>query len=131
MSSPDYYAERILDYDLHPRNRRWLERADIESHGSSAVCGDDVMIQVKLAGGVMDEVAFTGRGCAISQGAASILTEVARGRTLAWAEESSEEDIFAMLGLGGHRKTRAACELLGIRALRNGVLQYRNSQTRR
>jgi nitrogen fixation NifU-like protein len=86
------------------------------------------MVQVKLEGGLLADVAFSGRGCAISQAAASILTEVAKGRPLEWVEKSSDEDIFRMLGIGEHRKARVPCELLGIRALKNGASTYNDSR---
>lgn len=129
MTGSESYKERVLDHDKNPRNKRWLERADIESHGSNPTCGDDVLIQIRLEGDRIKEVAFSGRGCAISQAAASMLTELARGKQLEWVEQSSEEGIFRLLGLGEHRKARASCELLGIKALRNGVSKYRNSKS--
>lgn len=117
-----------MDHDKNPRNKRWLEGANIESHGSNSVCGDDVLIQIKLDGDRIKEIAFSGRGCAISQATASMLTELAKGKQLEWAEQLSEEGIFKLLGLSEHRKARVSCELLGIRALKNGVSKYRNSK---
>ncbi len=128
MSGSEQYKERILDHDKNPRNKRWLEGANIESHGSNSVCGDDVLIQIKLDGDRIKEIAFSGRGCAISQATASMLTELAKGKQLEWAEQLSEEGIFKLLGLSEHRKARVSCELLGIRALKNGVSKYRNSK---
>ncbi len=127
--SHESYKERVLDHDKNPRNNRWLERADIESHGSNPTCGDDVLIQINLEGDRIKEVAFSGRGCAISQGAASMLTELVKDKDLEWVEQSSDEDIFRLLGLGEHRKARASCELLGIKALRDGVSKHRNSKS--
>ena len=129
MSASESYKERVLDHDKNPRNKRWLERADIGSHGSNPTCGDDVLMQIRLEGERIKEAAFSGRGCAISQAAASILTELAKGKQLEWVEQSSDEDIFRLLGLGEHRKARASCELLGIKALKNGVSKYRNSKS--
>jgi nitrogen fixation NifU-like protein len=106
-----------------------MQRADIESHGSNPVCGDDVLIQIRLDGDRIKEISFSGRGCAISQAAASILTELAKEKPLQWVEQSSDEEIFRQLGLGEHRKARASCELLGIKALRSGVSKYHNSKS--
>lgn len=118
-----------MDHDKNPRNKRWLEGPDVESHGSNPVCGDDVLIQIKLGSDRIKEIAFSGRGCAISQATASMLTELAKDRRLEWVEQSSEEDIFRLLGLGEHRKARASCELLGIKALKNGVSKYYDSKS--
>ncbi len=106
-----------------------MQRPDFESHGSNPVCGDDILVQVRLEGERIKEISFSGRGCAISQAAASILTELAKEKPLQWVEQSSDEDIFRQLGLGEHRKARASCELLGIKALRNGVSKYRSSKS--
>lgn len=126
MSGTDRVKARIFDHYTNPRNKRWLNRADIESHGSNPTCGDDVFVQARLEGDRIGEVAFSGRGCAISQAAASALTELALGKKLDWVERSSEEEIFRLLDIGEHRKARVSCELLGIRALKNGVLKYRS-----
>jgi len=127
MSGADRVKARVLDHYTNPRNKRWLDGADIESHGSNPTCGDDVFVQARLDGDTIKEVAFSGRGCAISQAAASALTELALGKRLEWVERSSEEELFRQLDIGEHRKARVSCELLGIRALRNGVLKYRSS----
>lgn len=126
MSDQESYRDKVMDYYISPRNKRWFEGADIDSHGSNPACGDDVSIQARLDGDVIEDIAFSGRGCAISQAAASMLTELAKGKRLEWVERSSDEDIFKQLGLGEHRKARASCELLGIRALRNAVFKYRS-----
>ena len=128
MNNHESYREKVLDHYSNPRNKRWFGGADIAAHGSNPVCGDDVSIQAKLACGVIIDVAFSGRGCAISQAAASMLTELAKGKRLEWVEQSSDEEIFKQLGLGEHRKARASCELLGIRALKNGVSKYRSTK---
>jgi nitrogen fixation NifU-like protein len=125
MSSSDRYREKVMEHDRNPRNKRWIQHPDFESHGSNPVCGDDIMIQVRLNKKTIEDIAFSGRGCAISQATASMLTELAKGKPIEWAAKSSEEEIFGSLGLGEHRRSRVSCELLGIRALKNGVLNYR------
>ena len=113
----------------HETNAGWSEPTS-NLMASNPTCGDDVLMQIRLEGDKIKEVAFSGRGCAISQAAASMLTELAKDKQLEWVEQSSEEDIFRLLGLGEHRKARASCELLGIKALKNGVSKYRNSKSK-
>lgn len=127
MGNADIYREKVLEHDNNPRNKHWLEGADIESRGSNVTCGDDVLIQIRLDGGRIKEIAFTGYGCSISQAAASMLTELVKGKPLEWVERMSDEDIFQALGLGEHRKSRTTCELLGIKALKSGVSKYQGS----
>ena len=122
MSSADIYRELILDYYRSPRNFGKLERFDIEAHDTNPLCGDEIDMQIKVGEGKrIEEIKFFGKGCAISQASASMLTELAKGKPLEWVRQVSKEDIFKMLGnpdLGPSRVKRA---LLGMKALKTGV----------
>lgn len=125
MSSADIYREIILDYYRNPRNFGKLEKYDISSHDTNPLCGDEVEMQVKVGEGTkMDEVKFTGKGCAISLASASMLTELAKGKPLTWVKELSKEDIFKMLGNPDLGPSRVKCALLGMKVLKTGVYGY-------
>lgn len=125
MSSADIYREIILDYYRNPRNFGKLEKYDISSHDTNPLCGDEVEMQVKVGEGTkMDEVKFTGKGCAISLASASMLTELAKGKPLTWVKELSKEDIFKMLGDPDLGPSRVKCALLGMKVLKTGVYGY-------
>ncbi|MFQ5843354.1 MAG: Fe-S cluster assembly sulfur transfer protein SufU [Planctomycetota bacterium] len=79
--------ELILDHGRKPRNHRALEGADRRAEGYNPLCGDEVTVYVKLAGDVVEEVTFQGRGCAISTASASLLTQSLKGKTREEAEE--------------------------------------------
>lgn len=133
MSRAEIYFEKIHDHDRNPRNNGWIDGSDITAFGSNPLCGDQVTIQVKLDKGTVGEVAFTGIGCAISQAATSMLTEMVKGKRLNWVEKMSDRDIFALLGKGDvqaylRKGNRTGCALLGIRALKDGVANYYNSR---
>ena len=82
----DLYREILLDHYRKPRNRGELATPDATAEGLNPVCGDAVTLQVKLgADGRIGEIAFSGRGCSISQASASILTEDVKGKTIAEA----------------------------------------------
>ncbi len=125
MSSADIYRELILDYYRNPRNFGKLENHDIESHDTNPLCGDEVDIQIKVGEGQkIEEIRFTGKGCAISQASTSMLTELAKGKPLTWVKELSKEDIFKLLGTSDLGPSRVKCALLGMKVLKTGVYGY-------
>ena len=77
------YREVILDHYKNPRGHGEMEGADATAEGVNPLCGDGVSIFVRFAadGETIDEVRFSGRGCAISQAATSMLTEMVTGQT--------------------------------------------------
>ncbi len=78
----ELYQEVILDHGKHPRNLRKIADADYQAHGNNPLCGDKVTVYLKLdPDGRIADVAFEGRGCAISTASASMMTEILKGRT--------------------------------------------------
>ena len=77
------YREVILDHYKNPRGHGVIEDADAEAEGQNPLCGDEVSIYVEFGedGETIDDVKFSGRGCAISQAATSMLMDMATGRT--------------------------------------------------
>jgi nitrogen fixation NifU-like protein len=125
MSSADIYREIILDYYRNPRNFGKLEKYDIDSHDTNPLCGDEIEMQVRVGDGEkIEEIKFTGKGCAISQASASMLTELAKGKQLGWVKELSKEDVFRMLGNPDLGPSRVKCALLGMKVLKTGVYGY-------
>ena len=125
MSSADIYRELILDYYRSPRNFGKLEKFDIDAHDTNPLCGDEIGIQIKVGDGrKIEEIRFSGRGCAISQASASMLTELAKGKPLEWVKQLSKEDIFKMLGTPDLGPSRVKCALLGMKVLKTGVYGY-------
>lgn len=125
MSSADIYRELILDYYRNPRNFGKLEKFDIDAHDTNPLCGDEIEMQIKVGDGQkIEEIKFTGKGCAISQASASMLTELAKGKQLEWAKEVSKEDVFKLLGNPDLGPSRVKCALLGMKVLKTGVYGY-------
>jgi nitrogen fixation protein NifU and related proteins len=86
MDLRDLYQDIILDHGQHPRNFRVQEHPSHLAQGHNPLCGDRVTIYVTLEGDRIGDVSFQGRGCAISQASASLMTEILRGKTLAEAD---------------------------------------------
>ena len=97
----DLYQEVILDHGRKPRNFRRLEDADRTARGDNPMCGDRMELFLKLSpdGGSIADVAFQGRGCAISMASASLMTETVRGKSAAEAQEMGEK--FRALAMTG------------------------------
>jgi nitrogen fixation NifU-like protein len=125
MSAADIYKELILDYYRNPRNFGKLDRFDISSHDTNPLCGDEIDIQIKVGdGNKIEQIKFFGKGCAISQASASMLTELAKGKDLTWVKQLAKEDILKMLGTPDLGPTRIKCALLGMKVLKTGVYGY-------
>jgi nitrogen fixation NifU-like protein len=78
----DLYQEVILDHGKHPRNHRHPPDANHEARGDNPLCGDRITVYLTMGeDGVIHDVAFEGRGCAISTASASLMTEVIRGKS--------------------------------------------------
>ena len=77
----DHLKELISDHASHPRNKHQLEQPTCECRGKNPLCGDEVTIQIRLSScsSRIEQIAFLGRGCPISQASASIVTEVCSG----------------------------------------------------
>jgi nitrogen fixation NifU-like protein len=81
----DLYQEVILDHNRRPRNFHVLADASHSAEGYNPLCGDRLMLYLKLADGRIEDVSFQGAGCAISKASASMMTDVLKGRTIAEA----------------------------------------------
>jgi nitrogen fixation NifU-like protein len=125
MSSADIYRELILDYYRNPRNFGKLEKFDIDARDTNPLCGDEIEIQIRVGEGQkIEEIKFVGKGCAISQASASMLTELAKGKQLEWVKQVGKEDVFKMLGNPDLGPSRVKCALLGMKVLKTGVYGY-------
>jgi nitrogen fixation NifU-like protein len=95
----DETYEVILDHYKNPRNFGEMESPDVEYEGGNPYCGDEIKMQFRIRDGRIEEVKFKGRGCAISQAAASILTEEIKGKTLEELKEYTKEKHLENLGV--------------------------------
>jgi nitrogen fixation NifU-like protein len=116
----DLYRQYILDHYRQPRNHGTLEHPDIHAADTNPLCGDRVAIDLRLDGDRVSEVRFSGRGCAISQASASMLTEQIDGATLDELRAITPHDMFEMLGVE-IGPARQRCALLVLRVLHQGI----------
>jgi nitrogen fixation NifU-like protein len=121
MAADDqFYREFILDHYKNPRNFGRLEGADITHEEYNPLCGDMVGMDFRISDGVIEDVRFHGRGCAISQASASLLTERLKGMSLEEARRISRDDVVEALGID-ISPARLKCALLTLKVLKVGA----------
>jgi len=121
MAADDqFYREFILDHYKNPRNFGRIEGADISHEEYNPLCGDMVGMDLRVADGVIEDVRFHGRGCAISQASASLMTERLKGMRLDDARRISREDVLGELGIA-ISPARLKCALLSLKVLKVGA----------
>jgi nitrogen fixation NifU-like protein len=121
--SDEMYQEIILDYYRNPRNKGTLPHPDIVSHDSNTSCGDEITMHVLVKDGRIGNCRFSGKGCAISQAAASMLTEYALGKSLDEVAKFNKQDALNLINIP-ISCVRLKCALLGLKVLKLGVLQF-------
>ena len=130
----DLYQEVILDHNRRPRNFHALADASHTAEGYNPLCGDRLTLYIRLADGVVADVAFEGAGCAISKASASLMTDAIKGRTIAEAEalfarfhrmvttppEQAVEDLGKLSAFAGVREfpVRVKCASLAWHTLK-------------
>ena len=114
------YREYILDHYRDPRNYGQLENPDVHSEDSNPLCGDQLMMDLQIKDDRVTEVRFKGRGCAISQAAASMLTEMIENKTLEEVIALGKEDVLEALGIP-ISPARTKCAFLSLRVLHRGL----------
>lgn len=118
---PEQY-EYILDHYKNPRNYGTIEDADASYEEGIPSCGDVLRIDIKLTDGKLQEVKFTGEGCAISQASCSILTEKVAGMTVDEIVSMGEDNMIEALG-SPVSPIRFKCALLGLKVLKKALLE--------
>ena len=115
----DLYREVILDHYKNPRGHGVIEDADAQAEGLNPLCGDEVAIYVAFGadGETIDEVKFSGRGCAISQAATSMLTEMVKGRKAHEIASMPRDELLEEIGIP-LTPIRLKCALLGLSTLK-------------
>ena len=116
----DLYREVILDHYQHPHNHGTLPNPTVTYEDSNPLCGDKIRMDLLVQNGVVIDVRFSGRGCAISQASASMLTDEIKGKSLEEVKKIDKEKILEMIGipLG---PSRIKCALLSLKVLKAGA----------
>jgi nitrogen fixation NifU-like protein len=114
----DLYRDYILEHYRRPHNFGVLEDASATYEGSNPLCGDRITMQLRVTDGVVDAVGFTGRGCAISQASASLLTDEIKGKPVADVAGFQAVDLLDLLGIE-ISPARLKCAMLSFESLQH------------
>jgi nitrogen fixation NifU-like protein len=117
----DLYRDEILEHYRRPHNFGTLPNPDASYEGSNPLCGDRITLMLEIGNdGTVTDVAFTGRGCAISQASASLLTDEIRGKSLGEVAQLGNQDVLDALGIE-ISPARLKCALLSVDTLRRAL----------
>jgi nitrogen fixation NifU-like protein len=113
------YREVILDHYKNPRGHGALEPHDAHAEGQNPLCGDEVSIFVRFGadGETIEDIGFEGRGCAISQAATSMLTEMVKGRKAGDVATLQKDELLEEIGIP-LTPIRLKCAILGLGVLK-------------
>jgi nitrogen fixation protein NifU and related proteins len=112
----DLYRDYILEHYRRPHNFGVLENATASHEGANPLCGDRLTLQVRVRDARIDGIGFTGRGCAISQASASLLTDEVKGKSVDDAARLGSSDVLDLLGIE-ISPARLKCALLSLETL--------------
>jgi len=114
------YREYILDHYRNPRNYGKLEQPDVHAEDSNPLCGDQLTLDLQIQDEHVTAVRFQGRGCAISQASASMLSEMIEGKTTQEVIRLGKDDVLDALGIT-ISPARTKCAFLCLRVLHRGL----------
>ena len=117
----DFYQEFILDHYRNPRNFGSLPAPDAVAEDVNPLCGDAIRMELNVSANRVEEVRFSGKGCAISQASASMITETVKGMTLEELARLPLETVLENVGIG-ISPTRMKCATLGLKVLKSAAV---------
>jgi nitrogen fixation protein NifU and related proteins len=124
----DLYRDYILEHYRHPHNFGVLDTSTVSYEGANPLCGDRITMMLDVEDGIVKDVAFTGRGCAISQASASLLTDEIRGKPVAEVEKMTPDDLLDLIGVD-ISPARLKCALLSLDTVAHALAEDAASKT--
>ena len=116
----DLYRDYILEHYRRPHNFGVIDAPTTSYEGANPLCGDRITMQLAIADGTVERVGFTGRGCAISQASASLLTDEIKGKPLAEVQKLDTDAVLDLLGIE-ISPARLKCATLSLDTLQHAL----------
>jgi nitrogen fixation NifU-like protein len=123
------YSEKVMDHFMNPRNVGQIDNADGEGSVGNPICGDLMTFYIKVNSGRLSDVTFKTFGCGAAIAVSSMVSEMAKGKTLDEAMKITNKRVAAELG--GLPKNKLHCSNLGADALHKAIEDYRNKKGKR
>ena len=120
------YRENILDHYKNPHNKGTIDNAEIKFTENNPLCGDVITVNLKINDSKVEDMKFSGQGCAISQSAMSMLTDEIIGKKFEDIKNIDREKIVELLGIE-IGPVRTKCAVLGLVAIKNGIKEFENN----
>ena len=120
MADDSIYREIILEHYRNPSNRGVLDPADYSYEDVNPLCGDEIRMDVRVLDDHVSDIKFSGRGCAVSQASASILTEMVEGKSLAEVKAIGRDELLDEIGIPVS-PARMKCAMLGLKVLKASI----------
>ena len=117
MSKDNLYREALLERLANPVNQGVIEEPDLEARLVNPLCGDEVLLQLRVRNGTIEQAVYSGNGCAISQVSADFLAEKLQGKNLDQIESITDKDMLETLGINPG-PARLKCALLSFEVLK-------------
>ncbi len=121
------YAEEIISHYEHPHNKGKIDNSSISLHELNPTCGDDITMYLLIKDGRVDDIKFSGTGCAISMASASMLTDEAKGKSLNEIDAMGVKDVIEMLGIDPGA-ARLKCATLSLKTLKGASFLFQHKE---
>jgi len=123
-SHMDLYRQNILEHYKHPHNFGHMQNADVVKTFFNSACGDKIIMELKFEkkSGIVENISFSGEGCAISQASASLLTDEVKGKSVEAVLKFQTQHVLKLLNTA-LTPSRMKCALLPLEAIQKCILE--------
>lgn len=120
------YSKKVMSHFLKPKNLGRLKKPDAVGIAGNPVCGDTMEISIKVKNDRITQIKFQTLGCAVAIAMSSVLTQIAKGKTIEQAKKISHADIIK--ALGNVPAPKIHCSILAKKALENAIENYKKTK---
>lgn len=120
------YSMKVIEHFMSPRNVGSMKDPDAEGQYGDVKCGDSLTIYLKVEDNIIKKISFLVFGCTAAISTSSMITEMAKGKTIEEAEKITEKELID--ALDGLPQSKLHCSVLGVKGLRAAIEDYKRKQ---